>query len=331
VYRAHFKLKWNPFELSPDPRFLFRTPLHNEALAAIYYGIKRHKGIVVLTGEVGTGKTLLLNCVLSLLNPSEFVSAYIFNPRLNTTEFLRYVITDFGLPCPDSKGNMLHELNKFLLAEKQNNRTAVVVIDEAQHLERELLEEIRLLTNLESTQEKLLQIVLAGQSELDEKLDMPELRQLKQRVALRCRLSPFDLAAAAAYVQRRLVVAGSTLDAAKTIFPQPTLAAVWRHSKGIPRLINVICDNALIAAFANHSDQVTSELVDEVARDLRLGVVTRTQARVAPTSQFEAIKLLLEHFNGTPTSSGNGDSPMGSAVPSCGDFEDSEPLQANLT
>jgi general secretion pathway protein A len=272
VYLKHFKLQRNPFELSPDPRFLYRTPFHNEALASIYDAIKQRKGFVAVTGEVGTGKTLLLKCVLALLNPNEFASAFVFNPRLSTLEFLQYVMGDFGLPCGATKGQILQELNKFLIVSRERGITCVLVIDEAQHLSEETLEEIRLLTNLETTQEKLLHIVIAGQPELDDRLDSPQLRQLKQRVAFRCRLQPLDEGGTAGYVRRRLEVAGTTAEAALEIFPETTVAAIYRHSKGIPRLINTICDNALIAGFGRNLASIPPQIVNEVAADFRLDV-----------------------------------------------------------
>lgn len=293
MYTKHFQLQWHPFELSPDPRFLFRTPFHNEALASIYYAIKQRKGFVAVTGEVGTGKTLLLKCVLALLNANEFASAYVFNPRLSTLEFLQYIMGDFGLSCGSTKGQILQEFNRFLIASRERGITCVLVIDEAQHLAEEVLEEIRLLTNLETTREKLLQIVLAGQPELDDVLDSPNLRQLKQRIALRCRLQPLDKNATAGYVRRRLEVAGASPEAAAAIFSDAAIAAVYRHSKGIPRLINTICDNALIGAFGKDLASVPEQVIEEVAADFRLEVATPAKPEKNSSNGDKAVGLLL--------------------------------------
>src|SRR5579885_305562 len=192
MYKLFFNLKRNPFEITPDPAFLFPTKRHNEALAALYYGVRRHKGFVVLTGEVGTGKTLLLRCLLQLLRQSNDVSyAYVFNSRLSPVEFLQYVAGDFGLPVAGkNKSELLLDLSRYVVSRGLKKLTTVLVVDEAHHLSPDILEEIRLLTNLETAQEKLLQILLVGQPELDEKLDSIELRQLKQRIAVRSHLTP---------------------------------------------------------------------------------------------------------------------------------------------
>ena len=195
MYKAYFNLTRNPFELTPDPDFLFVTKRHNEALAALYYGVRRHKGFVVLTGEVGTGKTLLLRCLLQLFKQSKDVAyAYVFNSLLGSNEFLQYILSDLGLSTAGkNKSQLLLELGQFLISRSAKKQTTVLIIDEAHHLSAELLEEVRLLTNLETTDDKLLQILLVGQPELDQKLDSMGLRQLKQRVALRSHLDPLDL------------------------------------------------------------------------------------------------------------------------------------------
>ena len=293
MYTQHFKLTRRPFELSPDPQFLYRTPFHNEALASIYYAIKHRKGFAAVTGEVGTGKTLLLKCVLALLSPDRYASAFVFNPRLSTLDFLQYIVGDFGLSCGATKGQILQELNRFLIASLAQGVTCVLVIDEAQHLDEQLLEEIRLLTNLESPREKLLQIVLAGQPELETKLDSPSLRQLKQRIALRCRLRPLDENATRGYIRRRLQIAGATEEAAATILPVETVTAVYHHSRGIPRLINTICDNALIAAFGKNLAFVPPEIVHEVAADFRLNAVAPAKPENPPSAGTDRSIALL--------------------------------------
>src|SRR5271167_3806619 len=271
MYKSFYHLQRNPFEITPDPSFLFPTLRHNEALASLYYGVTAHRGFVVLTGEVGTGKTLILRSLLALLQRRDVAFALIFNPTLSPLEFMRYIARDFGLPVGDkAKDELIHILNSFLLQRHQKGLTTILVVDEAHHLSAEILEEIRLLTNLETSQQKLLQIVLAGQPELDQKLDSHELRQLKQRIALRCHLDPLSLNETREYMARRLKIAGAT--GVNQIFSGPAIEAVFRHSRGIPRLINTICENALLAGYAKHAATITSEIIDDVARDLRLGV-----------------------------------------------------------
>ena len=273
MYKQFFKLRRNPFELTPDPSFLFPTKRHNEALAALYYGVRRHTGFVVMTGEVGTGKTLLVRCLLELLRRTDVGFAYVFNTRLSPLEFIRYIAGDLGIPVTGkAKDELLLELSAFLVQRHRKRLTTLLVVDEAHHLLPEVLEEVRLLTNLETSQEKLLQILLVGQPELDDKLDSWELRQLKQRVALRCHLEPLMPEETKEYVRRRLQVAGSESPA--QIFPDVTIAQVHRHSRGIPRLVNTICENALVGAYARQTPTILPEAIDEVAADLRLGVVS---------------------------------------------------------
>ena len=274
MYKAFYNLQRNPFEITPDPSFLFPTKRHNEALAALYYGVRWRKGFVVLTGEVGTGKTLLLRCLLQLLKQSKDVAyAYLFNSRLSPTEFLEYVVSDFGLPAAGkNKGELLFDLCNFVVTRGLNKLTTVLIVDEAHHLSAEALEEVRLLTNLETAQHKLLQIVLVGQPELDDKLDSAKMTQLKQRIAIRSHLEPLDAEETSAYIERRLQSAGANSHA-ESIFPPKTIAAVYRHSRGIPRLINTLCENALISAYAKQMRSVTPKIIDDVAEDFRLNVV----------------------------------------------------------
>jgi general secretion pathway protein A len=272
MYKKFFGLRLNPFDLTPDPTRFVSTKRHNEALAALYYGIRWHKGFVVVTGEVGTGKTLLLRCLLKLLKDSSDVAyAYLFNSRMSANEFLQYILSDFGLPASGkNKSELLLELGRFVLAREAKRLTTVLIIDEAHHLSGELLEEVRLLSNLETTDDKLLQIVLVGQPELDEKLDSPELRQLKQRIALRAQLGPLELEETREYIAKRLKIAGIE-DGLQVIFPREAIAAVYRYSKGLPRLVNTICENGLIAAYAKQSSVVTPDMIEDVARQFRLG------------------------------------------------------------
>lgn len=275
MYKAFFHLTRNPFDLTPDPTCFVSTRRHNEALAALYYGVRWHKGFIVVTGEVGTGKTLLLRCLLRLLRASKDIAyAYLFNSRLTPTEFLQYIVSDFGLPSSGkNKSELLFDLGQFLIARGSKKLTTVLIIDEAHHLSEEILEEVRLLSNLETTDEKLLQIVLVGQPELDEKLDSIDLRQLKQRIALRGHLGPLDAEETREYIERRLQIAGAD-SRREPIFPSETIAAVFRHSRGLPRLINSISENALIAAYARQLPAVSPEIVDDVAREFRLDVIS---------------------------------------------------------
>jgi general secretion pathway protein A len=301
MYKAFFNLKRNPFEITPDPAFLFPTRRHNEALAALYYGVRRHKGFVVLTGEVGTGKTLLLRCLLQLLRQSNDVAyAYIFNSRLSPTEFLQYVAGDFGLPTAGkNKSELLLDLSRYVVSRGIKKQTTVLVVDEAHHLSAEILEEIRLLTNLETAQEKLLQILLVGQPELDEKLDSVGLRQLKQRIAARAHLTALDPAETRGYIANRLRLAGGEMQL-DALFPEATVDAIYRHSRGFPRLINTICENTLIASYARQARIVTPEMVEEIAREFRLNVVyTPTAERTGQLSEPEvkrAAKALLDLY-----------------------------------
>ncbi len=301
MYKSFYKLQRNPFEITPDPSFLFPTTRHNEALASLYYGVTAHRGFVVLTGEVGTGKTLILRSLLGLLQRRDVAFALIFNPTLSPLEFMRYIALDFGLQVAGkAKDELIHVLNGFLLQRHQKGLTTILVVDEAHLLSAEILEEIRLLTNLETSQRKLLQIVLAGQPEFDQKLDSYELRQLKQRIALRCHLDPLSLSETREYMRRRLQIAGAT--GAIQIFSLPAIEAVFGHSRGIPRLINTICENALLAGYAQHAATITSEIIDGVARDLRLGVAVaeqnNDQSRLSKEREqqelLQAVKTLLE-------------------------------------
>jgi general secretion pathway protein A len=301
MYKSFYNLQRNPFEITPDPSFLFPTTRHNEALASLYYGVTSHRGFVVLTGEVGTGKTLMLRSLLGLLQRRDVAFALIFNPTLSPLEFMRYIARDFGLQVGDkAKDELIHVLNGFLLQRHQKGLTTILVVDEAHHLSNELLEEIRLLTNLETSQQKLLQIVLAGQPELDLKLDSHDLRQLKQRIALRCHLNPLTLNETMEYMARRLKIAGAP--GANEIFSRPAVEEVFRQSRGIPRLVNTICENALLAGYAKHASTITSEIVESVARDLRLGVtlvdsrsdVPRPSVEEEQRELLQAVKTLLD-------------------------------------
>jgi len=269
MYKQFFGLTRNPFEISPDPYFYHPTPRHNEALANLHYGVGRRKGFIVITGEVGTGKTLLVRCLLSELRKSNIAFGYVFNPLLPVVEFFQYIMADLGLPYSGrTKAEMLLDLNRFLIQRHARGLITALVVDEAQALRSELLEEVRLLTNLETSQQKLLQIVLMGQPELEMVLDSPELRQLKQRVALRCQLQPLDEAQTRAYILSRLERAGAAPEPA--IFSDEALEKIFEYSRGIPRIINNLCENSMVNAFAREERPVSAETISEIAADFRL-------------------------------------------------------------
>jgi len=298
MYKSFYHLKRNPFEITPDPSFLFATKRHNEALAALYYGVKRRKGFVVMTGEVGTGKTLLVRCLLQVLKRANISYAYVFNPVLSPVEFLQYIAGDFQIPTAGkSKSELLLDLSAFVIARHQKQLTTVLVIDEAHHLSTEVLEEVRLLTNLETPQEKLLQILLIGQQELDQKLDSVNLRQLKQRIALRSHLCALDLDETRGYIDCRLRLAGCADPS--TIFPKDTTSAIFLHSRGLPRLVNTICENALIHGYAKQAHSISPAIIEDVAEDLRLNVVHPSEEDEAKQNSRDierAAKTLLDLY-----------------------------------
>lgn len=267
MYNAFFHLHTSPFGTSPDPRFLYMMPHTREALACLEYGIAARKGFTVLTGEVGTGKTTLLKRALASFSNRRIATSFVFNPRLEVLDFLEFVLTDFGIaPATRTKSGMLLQLNRWLIERFRMEETCVVVVDEAQNLSWELLEEIRLLTNLETSSEKLLQIVLSGQPELEEKLRHPSVRQLRQRVALWCRTQPLTENQTSAYVAERLRLAGAT----SPIFTPEALSLVHRYSRGIPRIINLLCEHSLIVAYVEQVPQVNAAVVEGVAIELEL-------------------------------------------------------------
>ena len=269
MYKQFFHLESDPFTINPDPRFLFMMPQTLEALASLQYGIASRKGFMVLTGEVGTGKTTLLRHTLNALHRTRIHSSFIFNPRLDANDFLEFVLSDFGLQTANrSKAGMLIELNRWLVDRFRQREVCVIVVDEAQNLSSEMLEEIRLLTNLETSSEKLVQIILSGQPELEVKLRKPELRQLRQRISLWCRTQPLDEEQTRAYILARLQTAGTS----EAVFQEDAIRMIYEASGGIPRIINLICENSLIFAYVDQSAQVNTNHVTLVLQDLKLGL-----------------------------------------------------------
>jgi type II secretory pathway predicted ATPase ExeA len=273
MYKEFFGLRESAFNVSPDPRYFFLTPVMQEALAGLAYGVQKRKGIILLTGEVGTGKTTLLNQLMDWLRQNGAATAFIFNSLLNVEDLFNYILTDFGISCQSrAKSDMLIRLNNWLLDRcfAGDPEPAVLIIDEAQNLSAELLEEIRLLTNLETSSEKLLQIVLSGQPELEVKLRDSKLRQLRQRITLRYRTCQFSPSETRSYIEERLRIAGAS---GGPIFSPEAIESIHHYSRGVPRVINVLCDHALINAFAERQNLVSARLIDEVAREFELDLV----------------------------------------------------------
>lgn len=267
MYKAFFGLLTNPFNLSPDPSFLYRSAQHEEALANLIYGVQSRKGFILLTGEVGTGKTTMLECLRDHLDSHQTPFAFLFNSRMTPDQLFEMIAYDFDLPCPRTKTEVLFALNHMLLDRANRNQTTALIVDEAQNLDWDVLEEIRLLGNLENRHGKMMQIILSGQPELEKRLEDQQMRQLKQRIALRCKLRPFSPAETSEYVASRLMRAGMRQ---QTVFPDDLLREIHRRTEGIPRLINLVCDNLLLTAFAMESRVATLEMLEEVSRDLHL-------------------------------------------------------------
>ena len=269
MYLDFYGLKELPFALTPDPRFIYFTPSHTEAMANLHYGIESGKGLIVVTGEVGTGKTTILRWMMQRLDRTVLV-AYIFNPRMTAAEFYQYVSSPRLLDVPDweNKSDLLLRLGEFLDARHSRGLRTVLIIDEAHGLSPSVLEEIRLLSNFESDSAKHLQIVLTGQPELRDVLNQPELRQLKQRVALRCEIRPLpDIEETGRYIASRLLAAGAERT---DIFSPAAVDFVFRCTEGIPRQINNVCDNAMLTGFAAGAETIGREIVEEVAETFDL-------------------------------------------------------------
>lgn len=268
MYREYYGLTRQPFEMTPDPSFLYMGESHREGLATLVYGVRSGKGFVLLTGEVGTGKTTLLHALLSQLDSST-ASAFIFNPRLDPLDFFHLLFVELGIEVDcRTKAEYLLALNRSLIERLQNgDPTPLLIVDEAQNLSPEMLEEIRLLSNLETPTSKLIQIMLVGQPELRELLDRSELRQLRQRIALRHDLRPFDKEETARYVAERLRKAGHS---GKALFKDAALREIYHFSGGIPRLINSLCDSAMLLGYSRDLRTIDAREVREVALDLDL-------------------------------------------------------------
>jgi len=271
MYKAFFGLKENPFNVNPDPRYLLLTKQIEEALTGLMYGIQTKKGFITLTGEVGTGKTTLVNRLLDWLHHRRARTAFLFNSRMNSSQLFDFILAEFEIKCDSkSKSQQLMSLNHWLLDRFRSGESVVLIIDEAQNLTFPVLEEIRLLTNLETATEKLLQIVLSGQPELEDKLKLPELRQLRQRIMLRCKTGPLTKEQTYEYIQERLRIAGAN---STPIFSQQAMDTIHLYSLGVPRVINLLCEHALVNAYADQQRPIAPKIVEEVAREFQLDEV----------------------------------------------------------
>jgi len=297
MYQKFFGLKESPFNVNPDPRYLYMTKQIQEALAGLTYGIQNRKGFILLTGEVGTGKTTLLNRLLDWLRGQRVATAYIFNSQLEVNHLFDFMMADFEIPYESrEKSQVLLRLNQWLLERYRAGETAVLIVDEAQNLSPEVLEEIRLLTNLETATEKLLQIVLTGQPELEEKLKLPQLRQLRQRITLRCRTAALSLEETFGYIAERLRIAGAN---GEPVFSKEAIQTVHMYSRGIPRVMNLLCEHSMINAYVDSLRPVPAHLVDEVAREFQLDEVAPISPAALPSGaqQSANTQALLENLD----------------------------------
>jgi general secretion pathway protein A len=268
MYLSFYGLRETPFAPTPDPKFLFQSARHREALAQLIYGVRERKGFIVLTGEIGTGKTTLLRTLLERLNADTPV-AYVHNSALNIEGLLEYVLQDWGVKSTaNSHAQRLFELNEFLIDQHRKGGTPVLVIDEAQNLTVETLEAVRMLSNFETTNQKLMQILLVGQPELRVKLDLPELRQLKQRIGLRCHIAPLSAEETRLYIRHRLRIAGA-IDAGT--FTDGAIQKIADYSGGTPRVINIVCDHCLLSGFADSKKRIDAGTVTEAIEYLEEG------------------------------------------------------------
>ena len=266
MYTKYFGFSEKPFNLTPNPRYLYLSKHHREAFAHLLYGINNRYGFIALTGEIGTGKTTVLRTLLTQLKDDQYRTALIFNPCLSGIELLRTINQEFGIPSrSDQVNELLSVLNRFLLAQNAAKKTVVLVIDEAQNLKPEVLEQIRLISNLETQSEKLIQIVLAGQPELDELLQRNELRQLNQRIAVRYRLRPMSLKETHDYIIHRMEVAGN---AGGAVFSKSALKLIYLNTGGVPRLINVLGDRCLLISYGEEKRKVSTRIAATACKEL---------------------------------------------------------------
>ena len=275
MYLDFYGLKEKPFNATPDPKFLYLTPGHREALAQLLYGVQEHKGFIVLTGEVGTGKTTLLQTLLQKLDSNTAV-AFVFNSTLPFEEILEYILEEYGIgKAGTTTAQRLVALSHFLIDRCRAGQNTVLIIDEAQNLEPKALEQIRLLSNFETTTDKLLQILLVGQPELKDKLALPQLRQLKQRISLRCAIPPMTADETRDYIRTRLRIAGAR---DLNIFAEPAVRRIAEYAGGIPRIVNIVCDHALLIGYADQTRQVRRDIIDRAIKYLEDGELPSRQS-----------------------------------------------------
>jgi general secretion pathway protein A len=267
MYCDFFGFSEKPFTITPNPHFVFLSTVHREAFARLLYGVDSHAGFIALTGEVGTGKTTMLRTLLTQLDPEKYRSALIFNPCMSAEQLLACICREFGIKAGEQTSfGYLDALNRFLIEQNSAGRTVVLVIDEAQNLEPNVLEQVRMISNLETERDKLIQIVLAGQPELDNILRRHDLRQLNQRITVRCRLTSMKLDDTIHYINHRLKISGSRIP---DIFSRAAFRRIYQFSHGIPRLINVACEQALVMAWTRESRSVSSSMAAEVINELQ--------------------------------------------------------------
>ncbi|MGA3114466.1 MAG: AAA family ATPase [Syntrophobacteraceae bacterium] len=269
MYLDFFKFRKNPFHITPDPDFLFLSPSHQDAFTSIFYGIQQRKGFVAVTGEVGVGKTTILMSYLEGTDPKRIRTAYIFNPALSFHELLKQIVSELGIPAVDKDlPELVDSIFRYVIDEYKNDHNVLLIIDEAQNMPVETLERLLMLSNRETSQEKLLQIIIVGQLELENKLNLPELKELKDRIAVRCRIDTLRPAESLAYIEHRLMKASLFRN---PVFTKKALKLIVKESNGIPRIINILCDNALITAFGYQLNPVDAKIIQEVIKDFRGG------------------------------------------------------------
>ncbi|MGZ8495421.1 MAG: ExeA family protein [Candidatus Binatia bacterium] len=305
MYKSYFGFDEKPFNVTPDPRFFYTNPGYQEAYANLLYGVRERKGFLLLTGEVGTGKTTILQRLMEELESTvRFV--FFYNTNLSFEELLTFICQELGLPVKEGgRLEKIGALNEFLLNQLRNGSTTVLFIDEAQNLKAEVFENLRLLSNLETPREKLLQIVLTGQPELEAKLDRTDLRQLKQRIFSQSRLSSLSEEEVGAFIDYRLKAVGCRRN---DLFPRDAVREIALYSKGIPRLINIMCDNALLIAYAASETKVTADIIKEVARDMRLDTGVKVGSR-AQAANLQIPSIKINELNGNHPATVRRESP----------------------